>query len=362
MTDTELLVRDCLASYAEEAELVDLVRAAKSQSRSQSRSRGRRASLWRSRRFLAITATAAVVVLIGVAFLVGGYRATTVHQGAVQGVQPLRHQSDQAMGRVPLPRHSGRHTFFAPTQNAAKVPNGAGAAGPTTNPPGVSGERVVKTGSMSLTVRQGHVQASVTRLVAIASQVGGYVAQTRTQDIDNSPTGEVTLRVPVAKFEAAITAVQHVGHQTALTTNAHDVTGRFVDLNARLAALQRTRQTYLTILGRATTIGQTLSIQQRIEDVQAQIEQLQGELKVLRNQSADGTLTVDVSEAGSTPPAAHHQSGGIGKAWHDSVSRFSRGFDAIVGVLGPLLLALILLGLAALVIRFALRRTRRVTT
>ena len=227
---------------------------------------------------------------------------------------------------------------------------------------GVTGTRVVKTGSLSLTVPKGHVQSAVSQLVQIAGSLGGYVSQTSTDNVAGSPTGEVTLRVPVARFEEAIGDAEKIGHETALTTNAHDVTGKFVDLNARLGALQRTRQTYLTILGHATTIGQTLSIQQRIQDVQQQIEQVQGSLKVLRNQSTDGTLTVDVTQTGSAAAVTHHKHGGIGAAWHKSVSRFTRGFDAIVSALGPLLLAAILLALVGLAVRFAVRRTRRATT
>ena len=201
----------------------------------------------------------------------------------------------------------------------------------------------MKNGSMDLEVPKGQVQATVDKLVNLTTGLGGYVAQSHTSNFAGSPSGEVTLRMPVKKFEDAVSAAQKIGHETSLTTSAHDVTGKFVDLNARLSALQRTRQTYLTILGRATTIGQTLEVQQRVEDVQQQIEQLQGSLKVLRNQSADGTLTVDVSQIGATVVNHHHKQGGIGKAWHTSISRFNRGFDAIVGALGPLLLVILVL-------------------
>jgi hypothetical protein len=227
---------------------------------------------------------------------------------------------------------------------------------------GLTATRVVKTGSMAVTVRKGLVQSTMSQLGDVASQLGGYISASQTNNIAGSPTGELTMRIPVNQFETAVSEAQKLGHQTALTTNAHDVTGKYVDISARAAALRQTRRTYLTILSKATTIGQILSVQQRVDDVQGQIEQLQGQLKVLRNQSSDGTLTVDVSEAGAAAAPVPHQQSGIGKAWHDSVSRFTRGFDGIVSVLGPLLLALILLGLAALIIRLGLRRTRRATT
>jgi hypothetical protein len=251
------------------------------------------------------------------------------------------------------------------TQNAPSGTSGtsggqedfsAHPASPTVGDSGVAATRVVKTGSLALTVKKGQVGPAITALTAKTTELGGYVSQSRTEDVGGAPTGSLTLRIPVTRFEDAVTAASTLGHETSLSTDAHDVTGKFVDLSARLSALKHTRATYLTILSRARTIGQTLSVQQRVNSVQQQIESLQGQLKVLRNQSADGTLTVDVSEAGASPVAVvHHHRSGWSKAWHNSTGRFNRGLQAIIGGLGPLLLALILLAALYAVGRIVLR-------
>jgi hypothetical protein len=82
-------------------------------------------------------------------------------------------------------------------------------------------------------------------------------------------------------------------------------------------------------------------------------------LKVLRNQSADGTLTVDVSSPGAVATTIkHHHRSGWSTAWHDSTGRFNRGLQAIVGALGPLLLALIVLAVLYGIGRIVLRGRR----
>ena len=177
-----------------------------------------------------------------------------------------------------------------------------------------------------------------------------------------SPSGEFTLRIPAAQFDSTVIAAERYGHVVSLTTSAQDVTGKVVDLGARVAALQKTRSTYLTILGRATTIGATLEVQQRVDDVQQQIEEIQGELKLLDNQSADGTLSVNVAQVGATVVVAHHHSGGLGAAWHTSISRFNRGFDSIVSALGPLLLVLLVLAVLAGIAGLGYRGVRRATS
>jgi hypothetical protein len=237
------------------------------------------------------------------------------------------------------------------------------ANAPATNTTGSSAAatRIVKTGTLQLRVAKGQVGSTVSKLTDIAGREGGYVSSSET-DSGSFPDGQITLRVPVAGFAATVSAAQALGHVVQLSTQARDVTGQYVDLNAREHALERTRSTYLTILSRATTIGATLAVQQRIDDVQQQIDELHGQIKVLGNQSAYSTLTVYVSQAG-TPKAAvrHHPSSGLGNAWHTSWHRFNRGFDAIVGAIGPLVLALILLGLVVVVLRLIYRATQRGT-
>jgi hypothetical protein len=291
----------------------------------------------------------------------GGDSLTTAPQ-SVRGYLPRGARAPLANGsKVAAALAPGRlHSASGTSGTSGSATSSAGTSGTSGSTSGVTATRVVKDGSMELTVPKGHVQATVDGLVSLAKGLGGYVAESHTSNVAGSPTGNVTLRMPVTKFEDAVSGAQKTGHETSLTTSAHDVTGKFVDLNARLGALERTRQTYLTILGRATTIGQTLEVQQRVEDVQQQIEQIQGSLKVLRNQSADGTLTVAVSEAGS--PAVvnqQHQRHGIGKAWHTSVQRFTRGTDAIIAALGTLLLVLLVIAAFAAISLLGYRVMRR---
>jgi hypothetical protein len=223
----------------------------------------------------------------------------------------------------------------------------------------VAATRIVKTGSLELRVAKGQVASTVGKLTALATVDGGYVATSQTSS-GAYPSGEVTLRVPVARFADAVAAAEALGHVDELSTQANDVTGRYVDLNAQEHALEQTRSTYLTILSHATTIGATLAVQQRIDDVQQQIDQLHGQIKVLANQSSYSTLTVNISQRGAPNAVPRHdRRHGLSKAWHTSISRFSRGVDAIVGALGPLLLALILLGLFVLVVRLAYRAAVR---
>lgn len=222
--------------------------------------------------------------------------------------------------------------------------------------------KIVKTGELAIRVTASEVKSKVADLSALATTEGGYVASSNTDTGGGVQSGEVVLRVPVDKFSDAITKASALGHQLSLTTSANDVTGHYVDLAARKQALEQTRATYLTILGRARTIGATLEVQDRIEDVQSQIDQLTGELKVLSSQASYSTLTVDVTTDDVLAATVHHHRHGLSKAWHTSWSRFSRGIDAIVGAIGPIVLALLIMAAVAGVCVVGYRGVRRVAS
>jgi Domain of unknown function (DUF4349) len=329
----------------------------------------------RRTRIVGVAVAAVAVAVIATAFALGGSSSSSESSGGLSTAS-----SSSGSGNAGAPSAgAGASTGLAPAAAAPPQAAASGSAPSDSAPSGsarsssvqggvesvaddVTATRVVKTGDLGLRVARGQVQATVSKLTTMATGLGGYVAKSSTDNELGEPTGEVTLRIPATRFETGVNDAERYGKVTSLSTNATDVTGRYVDLGARLSALKHTRTTYLTILGRATTIGTTLEVQQRVDDVQQQIEELQGQLKVLGNQSADGTLTVDVSQVGAPVKQVHrhHKANGIGAAWHRSITRFQRGFDAIVGALGPLLLVLLILGAFGGVALLGYRGIRRV--
>jgi hypothetical protein len=251
------------------------------------------------------------------------------------------------------------------TAGVAGTPTSGGAtasdAASSDSGSSVAATKIVKNGELTVRVDKTKVQSVVGQLSTLATTEGGYVSSSNTNTGGGEQSGEVVLRIPAAHFTDAINKASAYGKVLSLTTSADDVTGRYVDLAAREHALVQTRATYLTILGRARTIGATLEVQDRIEGVQSQIEQLQGQLKVLGNQAAYSTLTVDVTPV-ALMATVHHARHGLSKAWHKSWSRFDRGIDGIVSAIGPILLALLILAALAAVGVVGYRGVRRVTS
>jgi hypothetical protein len=198
----------------------------------------------------------------------------------------------------------------------------------------------------------------MSKLTSLAATYDGFVANSQTQSsaTDGAPGGTLTLQIPVANFSAALTAAEALGKVSGLTTKATDVTAQDVDLQSRITALEDSRQQYLTIMTKASSVGDILAVQAQLDQLQTELEQLQGQQQLLGSQTTYGTLAVSVFAPGNhrPPPPVHPQSG-LAAAWHAAWHGFLRGVEGLVRLSGPLLFVLLCLAVVALAGRAAWR-------
>jgi len=239
---------------------------------------------------------------------------------------------------------AGRGTTVPPVATSPIGPATQGSVSIRRVAPGIVGSasggsgssdatRIVKRGSLSIEVKKGAVSRSIQRVTEIASTYGGFVQATSTQ---GSGTGDVEMRVPVANFEATLRALGSLGRVSSRTVSGTDVTARFVDLSGRLHIAIEQRDVLLKLLGQATSVTDTLRVQDALGNAELTIEQLQGQLRLLRNQAAQSTIRVFLHVPGAQPTQS-------GSAIHNP--SFSRGIrHAVAGFLGVLVAVLVGLG------------------
>jgi len=321
-----------------------------------------------------LSAAACIVVALVVAGTVGALVRAPSGPTLTSGLPRTAHAAPLApAGGVTTTVPNGLAAPFGanvPAPSAAS--KGAAASGGTavTTPtaPSLPGDavgqpaKIEQTGTLGLAVGRGALTKTMTKLTALAVGNGGFVASSQTQSgagTGGAPYGTITLQVPVANFSALLKQAQALGRTTDLTTKATDVTGQYVDLQARIAALQVSRQAYLTILAKATSVGDVLSVQEQLDTIQQQIEQLQGQLQVLTSETSYSTLTATVSEGSPAPRPVAGPESGLVRAWHDSIGGFVAGVEGVVRVAGPVLFALLCLGIVLVGGRALWRRYQR---
>ena len=274
----------------------------------------------------------------------GGPAAGALADGDARSTAP------ESLVRLDAPS-TGAPAAAAPAPGTQAAPTGASTA---------DGARVVKKGSIALVVQDDAVTPTLTRVQGFAKAAGGVVATASTQESGPTPSGSVVLRVPVEAFEQVVAQVRGMGADVrSATTSGQDVTAQYADLQAQLRTLTAARERFLTILERANSIGDVLSVQQRVDGVTGQIDRLQGQRQVLAAQSDDATLEVTVTEQDDPVVQAEEPDTGLSKAFRDAGTGFTSGVEALVRLSGRGLLLLLLAAAAYAVLRLGWRASRR---
>jgi hypothetical protein len=236
---------------------------------------------------------------------------------------------------------------------AAPVPAAPAAARP--------GERLIKEGSVTIEVPADGFARGYARVVEAARTLGGsVVASTSSTTEDGGTAGSVTVRVPVERYEDLLLGLGDIGEVRRQDIRTRDVTGEYTDLESRLRHARAQERFYLGLLEEAQSVGDAIAVQQQLDGIQQTIEQLQGRLNLLEDQTSFSTLTVELVEPGTTPVLAGAERPRL--AQYLETAR-----DAFVTVIGSLVVVavavapLLALGLVGLLVWRSVHRGRRAT-
>jgi hypothetical protein len=325
-----------------------------------------------------------LVVVIGLVGLVGLFAGVGLLSGGTIGGGSSVASYDRVDGSA-----------FAPADEAqvAKAETGSAAGGTAETdialavPPAsaYAAHHLIRTGDLSLLVARGTLLSTVDRVTSMTTAAGGYVlssamgsdygapvplaessgdlapvdelAATSIAPDGSAPYATLTVRVPERVFDATLKRFAQLGKVENVSTSSEDVTGQFVDLQARLRHLRAVEARLVSFLDKADTIAQTLAVQDRIDKVQLEIEQLSAQMKSLREQTTYGTLSVFLHEKGTTPVAA--ASPGFWDTLKGSLELLGSGARVTGLVLTALLPFVLVFGAMGLAIWYTVRRVRR---
>jgi hypothetical protein len=214
--------------------------------------------------------------------------------------------------------------------------------------------KVIKTGRMSIVVPHGSFGENYTKIGDVADALGGYVSESSTS---GGRSGFVTLRIPANRFQQALRSLRSLGRVEAESIQGNDVTAQYVDLQSRIDIAKARRTVLLRLMDRATSIDQTIRVQNALDDVQLRIEELQGQLNVLNDRVDQATIRVSMREAGVKMHSAETsvETPSIGDALDHAVAGFVSVVAGVIVGLGWVIPTLLVL--AAL--WFLVTRVRR---
>jgi Domain of unknown function (DUF4349) len=240
------------------------------------------------------------------------------------------------------------------------APDQTGGGGTVTNPggdvvPAIQGPQVIRQGQLTISVKSGTFDSSLSVVRTLVEGEGGYVSGTDAQanpvSNDGIRTGVISFMIPAAKFDTTVDELRGLGKVQTFHISGQDVSAQYVDLQARLANEEAQRNAMLALLGRAQTVSDIIAVQNQLGQITGQIEQLKGQIQYIDHNVAFSTITVTLTEAGAPVASAPSDSWGFASALSDAAHNFVTTVNYIVTALGALGPVLILLGFGYVVWR-----------
>ena len=131
-----------------------------------------------------------------------------------------------------------------------------------------------------------------------------------------------TARIPAENYRSFLTAAGEAGNVTSLNESAQDITAEYVDVEARLKALNDQRDRLNALADKAETTADLLEIESQLSDVQYQLESYTGQMRLMDNQVHYSTVDISLQEVRVLTPTATT----FGEKFVEAVTSGWRGF------------------------------------
>lgn len=191
--------------------------------------------------------------------------------------------------------------------------------------------------------------------------MNGYVESSVLYTPSYERSANLTLRVPAASYSAFVQALGEAGSITRTEEGTEDVTNQHIDVSARLRSLKAQEERLLALLEESGSLEELIALQDRLSEVQYQIDSYTSQLQALDDRIDYATVHVSLYEVVRYTPIEPSFGERIGEAFQDMVEGLGDGAEnfvlgAIRSLPGILVLVVIIIVTVVLVKR---RRKRK---
>lgn len=162
----------------------------------------------------------------------------------------------------------------------------------------VNRPQLIKKAEMSIVVKS--IDTSTKSVTDIVKKQQGDILGFQNQKPPDSSvrqTATVDIRVPQERLETTLDALAKLGTVQNRGLTAEDVTTQLVDNEARLKNLRKSEEMVLKIMERSGSVADVLKASQELSNIRESIEQIDAQLKSLRNQVAYSTISLTLEAA-----------------------------------------------------------------
>ncbi|MCD7771134.1 MAG: DUF4349 domain-containing protein [Oscillospiraceae bacterium] len=206
-------------------------------------------------------------------------------------------------------------------------------------------------------------------LKSYVSSYGGYIESS--SESGNSyyssslRYADFTIRIPADYYDDFSEAVGNIATVTYNYEYVNDVTSTYVDIEARLTALETERDSFLALMEKAETVEEILQIQSYLTDVNYEIESYQARLNSYDDQISYSTFYIYVSEVRristetSNPTVFERISSNLSDNFYDIGEGFKDAFVWIVSAIPYLVLVAVPIIIVVIIVRVAVKKGKK---
>lgn len=196
-------------------------------------------------------------------------------------------------------------------------------------------EKIIKT--VELYAETKEYTAYISAIKSEVSALGGYV-ETSSTDLGGGSkynrSAELVVRIPADKLDQFLTKAGEGGNITSITENQQNVTLEYVDMESRISAFKTERETLTKLLEEAASLENVLAIQERLSEVNYEIENYTAQLRVLENRVSYSTVTMRIREVERVTEEEP-------SLWTQIKNRFSDNLDDMADMLRNLVIDIV---------------------
>ncbi|MDR2101845.1 MAG: DUF4349 domain-containing protein [Treponema sp.] len=246
--------------------------------------------------------------------------------------------------------YSGYAESAAVARQESKISAGGGAydfAGETLQEEGVPSSdgperKLVRRAELHLRVPD--PEAAEGPLLAAMEKYGAYASSVRIYENSRS----YTIRMPRDSYGDLLGELNGMGRVLYRTESADDVTLQYYDLEGRLNTSRELLKTFQSYLGQAKNIDEIMTVEQRIAELEDEIDRTGTQFRSLANLVDYATIDLELTGPAAASPSAPtlgERLAGLFQSFGDAASMVLVGITALVvyGVPALLLAALLFL-------------------
>ena len=240
-------------------------------------------------------------------------------------------------------------SFYSATADSA-----AGTDLKESEAPAAQDEKIIKTVTVHIETKE--YNACIKGITASVNSFGGYVEKSYTQGEDSrnyNRNATIVVRVPSEKLDEFLAVTGENGKITDKTEEQQNVTLEYVDLESRISAFKTERETLTKLLAEAASLENVLAIQERLSEVNYEIENYTAKLRVLENRVSFSTVTMEIREVERVTESEPSLLTEIKERFLDNLDELKDALRSIVvEIVGgiPVLLPLAVIAVVAIVI------------